>query len=768
MPPSRESTPSKSAGEVWRQKSSTGSVKTGRSARSHTLSSISIHRPGAHSSNFQRRQRCARCVRSLQHWFCGPFMGHFEDKHADPDDEREEREAVEQGEGKEFETLPCGYRNRSGRQVDYQTDPKPPGVAAPPPSAGAASVSVTTSRSAKGDAGHLIRDVVEDIMIKDKRTGKMAQMSKVSLSRDNPAVNQKDLNTMLQWKEDDVVDSSPRDMKGYKNPRYSKLKKVLTEDIKKLHTLELIDCKLRETPPVLRDVPTLKELRMSHNEVKLLTEEWLWPESRLGELKPWTCSKPEPEEGPEAADDPDLACLADGIPAYRCFDAPEGWDGPEEAIEDGGPEEPEHPDIQTDKGPERFYEPITSALDVFERFPWDSTIWGRSLIDGGDPDWLKVTGKDGEDWYLPISWPTPGFRDDGVDPQKLLYEEESYEKIRRAVEPIKGCNWEKREVFADALTAGDAHALIKANEQSGDDDVLEEVKERPQLEKLFLDWNCIYSIEVSALSGAMCEKLQVLNLSNNEINVLPKDFLEGAHEMKFLDLSGNKKISKLPDTIMNCRKMELLFLTHNSIEVLPDIVVETEVNVIPEAGGKATQRIRTARLQKLRKLFVGYNKLKTLPEDIGRCRRLEKLRVMHNNICLMPRSIIQLENLQEFAFVGNPLQQPLKESASLETNMNIFKEFWDDADEREERERKGRNEPKLAPGRRATPGASSTSLLSSTTNNTGETVTAGDAIMPDSRAGTPFTPSAQERPAEPGPASNVGRFKAPRTTRLRE
>ncbi|CAL1150530.1 unnamed protein product [Cladocopium goreaui] len=161
---------------------------------------------------------------------------------------------------------------------------------------------------------------------------------------------------------------------------------------------------------------------------------------------------------------------------------------------------------------------------------------------------------------------------------------------------------------------------------------------------------------------ARCEALErivlagVINLSHNRLTVLPNDFPRTAGKaLSYVDLSYNQ-LTMVPSALMECGLRELRELNLSNRLTSPDKY---------ELGDP---------LKKLRKLFLSFNELVTLPEDIGISEKLEKLRITSNQIKRLPYSILKLwknatppGQLEELLVDRNPLLVPTITAFEMES-----------------------------------------------------------------------------------------------------
>jgi hypothetical protein len=111
-----------------------------------------------------------------------------------------------------------------------------------------------------------------------------------------------------------------------------------------------------------------------------------------------------------------------------------------------------------------------------------------------------------------------------------------------------------------------------------------------------------------------------LNLSFNQIQVLPTSFIQPLCELRILDLSGNQ-LRTLPDDfgIHLCHLRELR-LSKNRLETLPPSFIALESLELLDLGWNALSDIEPRLFQNmrnLRHLWLQHNRLQTLPPSIG-------------------------------------------------------------------------------------------------------------------------------------------------------
>jgi len=130
-----------------------------------------------------------------------------------------------------------------------------------------------------------------------------------------------------------------------------------------------------------------------------------------------------------------------------------------------------------------------------------------------------------------------------------------------------------------------------------------------------------------------CSALMELYLNDNMLNELPPE-LGRCEKLEVLSVQRNQ-LSNVPISLSGCVNLQTLDLTGN-------ILMDIPVGML-------------GRLINLRHLFLGTNKLQSLPSDIGLCSSLEQLSAPSNQLKMLPDEIGNLSKLIEINCGNNPL-----------------------------------------------------------------------------------------------------------------
>ena len=157
----------------------------------------------------------------------------------------------------------------------------------------------------------------------------------------------------------------------------------------------------------------------------------------------------------------------------------------------------------------------------------------------------------------------------------------------------------------------------------------------------------------------------------------PRDILELADTLEYLDLSGNN-LSALPADFSRLKKIKIAFFSDNPFTEIPEVLgalpklemlgfKANQIEVIPENSLAPTLRwliLTNNRIEKLpksigncknmQKLMLAGNKLQELPIELAACKKLELLRVSANELTEIPDWLFKLPHLSWLAFARNP------------------------------------------------------------------------------------------------------------------
>ena len=217
-----------------------------------------------------------------------------------------------------------------------------------------------------------------------------------------------------------------------------------------------------------------------------------------------------------------------------------------------------------------------------------------------------------------------------------------------------------------ALTVLDAH-------DNCIEKLSEELCELKELIKLHLSHN-----KITVFPTTFCNmvSLRVLFLTSNEISQLPENFGYLCN-IEELELSQNKLVS-LPESFGNLRQLKRLDLSKNLIKDIPagfeclsclrDLNISSNKLVTLPAGfGKLTSlEIVEGRYNlitsitkfdekaNIKQLFLGYNRIRELPDDIfDEFPNLVSLDLRDNSISTLPNSLIGLKVLERIDLTNN-------------------------------------------------------------------------------------------------------------------
>ena len=164
----------------------------------------------------------------------------------------------------------------------------------------------------------------------------------------------------------------------------------------------------------------------------------------------------------------------------------------------------------------------------------------------------------------------------------------------------------------------------------------------------------------------LADTLELLDLSNNNLTSLPN--LAVFKKLKIAFFSNNN-FTSLPTSFKECPNLYMLGFKANKIEffdedILPFsiswlILTDNKIKKLPNSMGKLT---------KLQKCALAGNKIEKLPSSMQNCQNLELLRLSANNLHDIPSWLLELPKLSWLAFSGNPCS--LSPSVQLQTTLH--------------------------------------------------------------------------------------------------
>ncbi len=151
----------------------------------------------------------------------------------------------------------------------------------------------------------------------------------------------------------------------------------------------------------------------------------------------------------------------------------------------------------------------------------------------------------------------------------------------------------------------------------------------------------------------LADTLEFLDLSNNLLSHIPSE-ISRLKKLKIAFFSNNL-FSSVPSAFKECENLYMLGLKANQIEhfdedILPLsiswlILTDNRLKSLPNSIGKLT---------KLQKFPLAGNQLTNLPESMSECTNLELLRLSANQLKEIPSWLLSLPKLSWLAFSGNP------------------------------------------------------------------------------------------------------------------
>ena len=173
------------------------------------------------------------------------------------------------------------------------------------------------------------------------------------------------------------------------------------------------------------------------------------------------------------------------------------------------------------------------------------------------------------------------------------------------------------------------------------------------VETLDLSSNCLKS-----LSEDICKLLNLKNLivKDNllEDTSLPKDFVN-LTKLEIVNFSGNL-FTQFPFQLLDLRLAREIYLGNNKIHTLPRTYSELQRLEILYLGGNQIKIIpeEMSQLKSLTSLNLSANQISHLPSNMAKLKMIRNLALHGNNLTTLPVELLKL-NLRELSLRNNPL-----------------------------------------------------------------------------------------------------------------
>ncbi len=165
---------------------------------------------------------------------------------------------------------------------------------------------------------------------------------------------------------------------------------------------------------------------------------------------------------------------------------------------------------------------------------------------------------------------------------------------------------------------------------------------------------------------SLSDTLEVLDLSDNQLSVLPDNIRE-LKKLKIIFFARNK-FTEFPSILSEFPVLNMIGFKSNYIHTVPEnsfpeklnwlILTDNKIEKLPNSIGKCSL---------LQKFMMAGNLLSELPETMRNCKNLELFRVSDNNLSSIPDWLFTLPKLSWFAFEGNNLNNNIKVTNELKS-----------------------------------------------------------------------------------------------------
>lgn len=151
---------------------------------------------------------------------------------------------------------------------------------------------------------------------------------------------------------------------------------------------------------------------------------------------------------------------------------------------------------------------------------------------------------------------------------------------------------------------------------------------------------------------SLADSLEILDLSDNELSVLPKNLSE-LKNLKVVFFARNK-FTQFPSELASCPNLSMVGFRSNNITHIPENVFPKKLQWLILTDNKIEQLPKSiGNCHLLQKCGLAGNQLKELPLEMANCKNLELLRLATNQLNTLPQWLFKLPKLSWIAFNGN-------------------------------------------------------------------------------------------------------------------
>lgn len=165
------------------------------------------------------------------------------------------------------------------------------------------------------------------------------------------------------------------------------------------------------------------------------------------------------------------------------------------------------------------------------------------------------------------------------------------------------------------------------------------------------------------IQTAIRHQHSTLDLSRCEMEQLPSNFLDIAHQLETLNLAGNH-FQYVPTELSTCSKLELLDLQDNPFSRVTGLGRLKNLRILNMRNtGLYDFPNEILECFQLEELDLSENPLSSLSSGIASLQKLRRLNLASNQLRQLPSQLAEMPSLQDILLHGNPLQTPPVEIA---------------------------------------------------------------------------------------------------------